>query len=357
MSSQQRRLPKFQLLPKKPKLITSIIAVILVVIGSLSILYAWQLPPFFNHTVRTNDAYITSKTTILSSSIGGFVTDVYVRDFQHVNKGDLIIKLDDRVLEQNLNKAQALLKISQNNLNNFEAIKQSKTQDVEANKLKLYFKQENLTNVKRDYDRLKALFATKSASKQDLDNAKTIYKEALIELEQAKLDLSKAKLALTNYENSFASLNALVEQAKANVNLAKIDLANSIIKAPVDGVLGMISAKVGQYVRQDENITHLIPEEKWVVANIKETKINKIKVGKKAKLYVDALDETLTGEIAVISPATGSEYSVIKVNNATGNFIKIVQRVPVKILIDPAQQGLDKLKSGMSVVVDVDTRD
>ncbi|WP_257005864.1 HlyD family secretion protein [Helicobacter pullorum] len=136
-----------------------------------------------------------------------------------------------------------------------------------------------------------------------------------------------------------------------------IDLDNSLIKAPIAGKLGEIGAKIGQFVSQDTALVYLVPKDIWVIANIKETKMDKVKIGQKVVFSVDALnDKEFSGVVEEISPATGSEFSAIKVNHATGNFIKIVQRISVKIKIDSNQARLDDLRVGMSVVVEVHTQ-
>jgi RND family efflux transporter MFP subunit len=147
---------------------------------------------------------------------------------------------------------------------------------------------------------------------------------------------------------------ATLEAAQAALELAKINLANTKILAPEDGRLGEVTARLGQYVAAGTQLTSIVPRKIWVTANFKETQMKGMEVGKEVSFTVDALNhKKFTGRIESLSPAAGSEFSVLKPDNATGNFTKVTQRIPVRIAIDPNQEGLDKLAPGMSVVVRV----
>lgn len=152
------------------------------------------------------------------------------------------------------------------------------------------------------------------------------------------------------------SLEANVESAKATVRLAEIDLANTSITAPRDGTLGEVTGRVGQYVSVGTQIGSVVPDQVWVVANFKETQLAGMTAGQKVTFTVDALGhETFTGRIERFAPATGSEFSVIKADNATGNFTKVAQRIPVRIAIDTEQPLVtNRLVPGMSVIASVD---
>ena len=151
------------------------------------------------------------------------------------------------------------------------------------------------------------------------------------------------------------SLEAAIKNAEAAVRQAQIDLENTRIVAPVDGTLGEIGVKQGQYVTAGTQLTTLVPEGKWIIANFKENQIHGMRVGQLATFRVDALPGvTFKGHIERFSPATGSEFSILKPDNATGNFTKVAQRLPVRIRIDPGQPEAAALAPGMSVVVRID---
>jgi multidrug resistance efflux pump len=154
-----------------------------------------------------------------------------------------------------------------------------------------------------------------------------------------------------------ASLEASVLNAEAAVELARIDLDNTRVTAPRDGQLGQIGVRLGAYVNSGAQLMALVPDTLWVIANMKETQMDKVRVGQPVSFTVDALNHLqLRGHVQRISPATGSEFALLQSDNATGNFVKIAQRVPVRITVDPDQAEVKRLRPGMSVVVNIDTR-
>ena len=154
-----------------------------------------------------------------------------------------------------------------------------------------------------------------------------------------------------------AALEAAVAQAEAALKLAQIDLANTRIAAPVDGEVGEVGVKVGQYVAPGTQLMGLVPQAVWITANFKETQMKDVRVGEPVRIRIDALPGTsLRGRVERIGPAAGSEFAVIKPDNATGNFTKVVQRLPVRIALEAGQAETARLRPGMSAVVSIDTR-
>ncbi|PAF53763.1 secretion protein HlyD [Helicobacter sp. 13S00482-2] len=343
--------------PKKPQLIATIISIIAVICGILSILYAWQLPPFFRGVVSTDDAYIQTKTTLLSPRVSGYVTDIYVHDFGSVKQGDPILQIDRRIFVQKVNEAEANLQSMQSSLDAYdenyrlrEAIVNEKKAIIDADKATL----ENATS---QNTRVSKLVKKGSLSAREYEDTQTILKKSLYALAQSQAQYQKAIEELQAYKISKAALQADVKRAQALLELAQINLEYSLIKAPVDGVLGQIGARIGQAVTQGTPLAFLIPDLKWVEANIKETKMKDVHIGQKVTFSVDALGGAiLQGTVERISPATGSEFSSVRVNNATGNFIKIIQRIPVRIKINPNDPHFKDLKAGMSVIATIHTQ-
>lgn len=345
-----------QWLPKKPKFIVSIIATLTVICGIFCILYAWQLPPFGLNLAKTNDAYIKSQTTLISSVLDGYAINVFVKDFDIVKQGEPLIQIDDRIFKENLKKAESQLKISQNKLENFDQVLAIKTDDVNAKDSAIQIKQADFNKFEADFIRISNLFKKNGASKKEFEQSKADYLRAKFDLEISKLDLDKAKYELQNYKNSEPILEAQVQIDKSLVELANIDLEHTLIKAPISGQIGEVGAKIGQFISKSSPLLYLIPDEKWAIANIKEIKMQNVKVGDKAVISVDALGgTTINGVVEEISPATGSEFSPIKVNNATGNFIKVIQRIPVRITLDKQDPNYKLLKSGMSIIASIRT--
>ncbi|OCR03294.1 secretion protein HlyD [Helicobacter pullorum] len=341
---------KYSWLPRKPKLFVIVSTIIGMAIGVLLILYAWQLPPFFMNVVATNDAYIQSSTTILSPQVSGYITEIYVKDFETIKEGQPLFQIDKRIFTQRVEEARANLTIAQNALKTCAQDYLLHEANIKEKEAQIKAVEANLQNMQADFKRSKMLIKQQALSKRDYDNAAANLKSTQAQLQQVLQEFESFKTNQT-------TLEAEVKRAESLLELALIDLDNSLIKAPIAGKLGEIGAKIGQFVSQDTALTYLIPKDIWVIANIKETKMDKVKIGQKVVFSVDALnDKEFSGVVEEISPATGSEFSAIKVNHATGNFIKIVQRIPVKIKIDSNQARLDDLRVGMSVVVEVHTQ-
>lgn len=345
---------KYSWLPKAPKLIVIIPTSIIVIIGILLILYAWQLPPFFLNVVATNDAFIQSKTTLLSPQVSGYVTDIYVKDFEVVKKGQPILQIDKRIFTQKVNEAEANLASAKSNLDAYDKNYQLREADIAEKKAQIESIKAKLYNAQKENDRVSSLVAKGSLSKRDYDNAHSSLLSISANLKQAMANYQKSLQELEAYKTSKEILEAGVKKAEASLEMAMIDLDNSLIKSPIDGKLGEVGARLGQFVGQGTSLVYVIPDIKWVIANIKETKMNRVAIGQDVSFSVDAMgDKVFRGKVEEIAPGTGSEFSQIKVNNATGNFIKVIQRVPVKIAITDDDSRVADLRAGMSVVVEV----
>lgn len=325
------------------------------VCGIALVLSAWNLPPFKGSAQTTNDAYVNGQVTTISPQLSGLIVDIPVQDYQQVKKGDVLIKIDDRTYVQEVNKAKAALKTSQADLANFAHDLETAKAEVDAKKASLDSSKAALVQKKNAWGRIDTLVNKGFSTESDHD-------ETLLALNQAKADVLSAKAALTVSEQNLAAmdnkretLEAAVSEAKADLELAKINLERTSITAPLNGTLGKVAARVGQYVSAGTRLTTEVPSKVWVVANYKETQLPKMKVGQTVTFTVDALNgQKFSGKIERFAPATGSQFAAIQSDNATGNFTKVAQRVPVRIAIDPDQPGNDRLVPGLSVVTTVD---
>jgi multidrug resistance efflux pump len=207
-----------------------------------------------------------------------------------------------------------------------------------------------------DLRRNKELVSDGSVSKREFDVTLAANAQTVAAVAQAKATLEIARQDLQTVIVNRGSLEAAVTSAEAAVQLARIDLSNTRILAPRDGQLGQIGVRLGAYVNSGAQLMALVPDQKWVIANMKETQMNNVRVGQPVHFTVDALNHRkFTGHVQHISPGTGSEFALLQADNATGNFVKIAQRVPVRVTIDPDQQEIERLRPGMSVVVSIDT--
>ncbi|QUS35036.1 HlyD family secretion protein [Falsirhodobacter algicola] len=331
----------------------TILALVLGVIGVAFVLFAWQLPPFSTSVERTDNAYARSKITFVAPQVQGHVAEVLVTDYQEVKAGDLLARIDDRIYVQQVAQAKAQLAQQQAALASAAQQRASATAQEGAAEAALNAARVNSDVAQREFDRFQTLVQRGVTSQADLDTARAKRDQAAADVNSAEAQVEIAKQDILAAETARGSTEAAIEAAKAALQLAQIDLDNTRILAPEDGRLGEIGTRVGQYVTAGTQMMGLVPHRVWVVANFKETQVADMKIGQPAEIYVDAWKgRKLTGWIESVSPATGNEFSVLKTDNATGNFTKVTQRLPVRIALDDEASGL---VPGLSVEVRVDT--
>jgi len=324
--------------------------------GVLLVLYAWNLPPFRSTLQSTENALVRGQVTIISPQLSGYVIEVRVQDFQKVAKGELLMRIDDRIPTQRLAQARAELANRQAALANFAQSASSARATIAQNQALLASNEAQRLRAQSDLRRVEELAADGSLSARELDAARATGAQSAAARDQARATLEIARQNLRSVDVNRAALEAAVANAEAAVRLAEIDLANTHITAPRDGQLGQVTVRQGAFVNAGAQLTALVPEAMWVIANMKETQMGNVAVGQPVTFTVDALGNArLRGRVERISPATGSEFSVIAPDNATGNFVKIAQRIPVRISIDPNQPLAQRLRPGMSVVTTIDT--
>ncbi|WP_172327614.1 HlyD family secretion protein [Mangrovicoccus sp. HB161399] len=332
--------------------IPTLLVVLIGLLGVGTVLYAWQLPPFGGHEIRTENAYVRGSVTTISPQIAGYVTEVPVNDFQTVKAGDVLVKLDDRTATQTLAQAQAALesaagalKSNAQDINSAQAVLESRKAAAQAAKAAL-------DTAQAAWNRQDKLKAKGFLSQSDADDSQLSLHQAEAALTEAQSNVDVAREDVAAAKVQTDTLKADLASAQAAVELAKIDLEHTVIRAPRDGQLGQIGVKTGQYVTAGASLMSHVAPQVWVIANVKERELADLAQGQQVRFTVDALhDRAFTGHVAVFSPATASEYSVLGNSTATGNFTKIAQRLPVKVEIDPGQDGADRLAPGMSVVL------
>lgn len=336
--------------------LATILACTIGVLGVLGVLYAWRLPPFETTIRTTEDAYVRGQVTFIAPQLAGVVAEVAVQDYQRVKAGDLLVRIDEDSYREKVAQAQAALDAAEASLANSDQDRKSAEASVKAAEAGVVSAKASLKLANANLDRSNALKKRGVLSNQNADETQLSYEQAQAAVQQAAANAETARQSLASVITGRTSLEANVRQAEATVKLAQISLDYTRIVAPVDGRLGEVSAHVGQYVTAGTKLTSLVPDTIWIVANFKETQLAGMNIGQKVTFTVDALGKAeLTGKIASFSPATGSEFSVLGSSNATGNFIKISQRLPVRINIDPDQALAARLVPGMSVVASVDT--
>ncbi|WP_434990912.1 HlyD family secretion protein [Xanthomonas melonis] len=328
----------------------------LALLGVALVLYAWRLPPFVSAIERTENALVHGQITVIAPQVSGYVTQVLVQDFAHVRRGQLLATIDDRIYAQQLEQAKAQVQTAQANLANWEQQRHGAQATIAEQRAALRSTQAQRERTRSAYARAQQLANQKLVSEQDRDTAFAARAQAEAGVTQARAAVQAAEENARSVTVNRAALEAAVANAHAAQQLAQINLDNTRILAPRDGQLGQLGVRQGAYVTNGTQLMSLVPDTLWVVANFKETQMAKIRIGQRASFTVDALnDATLRGRVQEISPAAGSEFSVLPADNATGNFVKIAQRIPLRIDVDPNQPLAARLRPGMSVVVAVDT--
>lgn len=341
--------------PRK-RLISSAIFAAIALTGVLIVLYAWQLPPFGSPIESTENAQVHGQTTVIGPQLSGYVHEVPVQDFQFVKAGDLLVRLDDRIYRQRLDQAVAQLAVQKASLANNLQQRRSAEATIAQREAELQNTVAQGRKSAADLRRSQALVTDGSVSKSELDVALAADAQAKAAIAEAKAAVLIAKEDLQTVIVNRGSLEASVANAEAAIELARIDLDNTRIVAPRDGQLGQIGVRLGAYVNSGAQLMALVPNRLWIVANMKETQMANVRLGQPVTFTVDALNHfKMHGRVQRISPATGSEFSVMPADNATGNFVKISQRIPVRIIVDADQPQAERLRPGMSVVVSIDT--
>ena len=321
------------------------------------VLYAWQVPPFHGAIERTEDAQVQGQVTLVAPQVEGYVVEVAVQDFQQVRRGQLLARIDDRIYAQQLQQARAQLLAARAELAAWDQQRRGAAAASAQVAARIQAQQAQREHADAVLRRANELAAQRLVSEQDREAALASDRQARADLVQARAALQAARENERGIETGRRGLEARVAAAEAAVELARINLDNTRILAPRDGRLGQVGVREGAYVATATTLMALVPDELWVVANFKETQMARIREGLPVRFTVDALDGlALSGHVERIAPATGAQFSVLPPDNATGNFVKIPQRIPVRIGIDPGQEPLlSRLAPGMSVVVAVDT--
>lgn len=270
--------------------------------------------------------------------------------------GQPLVQIETNQYEMKLAQAKAGVLSQQASLGQIKQAQNSATANVAVMNANIESAKVSLANAKAQHARMAELVKMNAVSRQEYENSLTNVQKAEIAVAQAIAQKHNAEQEIANVKINAENNNIAIENAKAGLELAKLELSYTTIKSPISGRLGEITAKEGQLVAVGTNLMSVVPPEHWLIANVKETEIGQIAIGQSAQITVDALGgkQVLTGKVVQIAPATGSEFSASKTDPSTGNFIKVAQRVPVKIAFDDNQDNVKNISIGMSAVVKID---
>ena len=341
---------------RRPSVTAVVIAVLVAVAGVLLVLYAWRLPPFATTVMTTNDAYVQGRVTGMATQVSGYVRDVLVEDYQSVQRGQPLARLDPRTYQQQVDQARGTLDASIANLDNAAQTINTNRANLQSTQADLLAKQAEQERTAIDLRRLSDLAARGSISIRDRDQAVSDARTAAANVAKSRASIQVAAESIKTAIVQRRGLAATVESNRASLEQARINLANTVIYAPNDGQVGATAVNQGQYVAAGSQLIYFVPREIWVVANFKETQTRNMRVGQAATVGVDALGGVrVAGRVVALSPAAGSQFSVLKPDNASGNFTKVVQRLPVKIALDMRDRSAARMRPGLSVVARVET--
>ena len=327
-----------------------------VLVGVLVVLAAWRLPPFTGPDQATEDAYVQGWTTVISPQVSGYVLQVPVDDFEQAPRDRVLVVIDPSTYRQRVEQAKAELDAKIADLANNRQTLERGHAGVATEDAAEVSAEAQLGKAQADLRRSTDLVRDGSLSVRENDQNVAAAREAQASVAQAQAQHRAAVEVVRSAEVNEGALKAAVEAAQAQLDSAQIDLGHTVIRAPQSGQLSEVDVRVGQYVTNGSQLMFLVPPTRWVTANFKEAQTHAMRPGQSAWFTVDALAGTrLRGHVERISPAAGSEFAVLKPDNATGNFTKVPQRISVRISIDPDQPASARLRPGMSVEAHVDT--
>ena len=308
-------------------------------------------------TQTTNDAYVRADLTQLSSRVAGEVLKVAVSDFQRVKAGDLLIQIDPADYEAQVSQAEATVEAAQaalDNLSNqielqYATIAQAEAQQVSAGAAEVQARQEE--------ERQQSLSQSEAGTRQRLEQATAAYAKAQADVRASRAVIAAQRHQLEVLTGTKKQRGADLAGAKAALAAARLKLGYTRITAPFDGVVGQRQVQAGDYVNVGSSLIAVVPLPKvFIVANYKETQLTHVAPGQPVDITVDTFPgEQMHGRVERIAPASGSQFALLPPDNATGNFTKVVQRIPVRIALDPNQPLLARLLPGMSVVTHIHT--
>jgi membrane fusion protein, multidrug efflux system len=339
-------------------LLPSLFAAVLAVALAVGLLTNWNRWVGAAGAQWTDDAYLQADLTPLSAQVAGRVLSVAVEDFARVKAGQLLVEIDEAPFRASLAQAEANVAGAHAAIRNLDAQEHLQEANIAAAEAQLQGVQATEVRNELEARRQHALLATRIAGTEQLvEQADAAWKQSQAQAAQAAAAVEAAKRQLDVQKSQQAQLDASLKAAEAERDLAEINLGYTRIAAPTNGMVSQRRVFAGQYVGVGTQVISVVPlAHLYVIANYKETQLTHLTIGQPATIRVDTFSTvTLHGHVVGWSPATGSQFALLPPDNATGNFTKVVQRIPVKLLIDDDGGLGDRLRPGMSVEATVDT--
>lgn len=339
----------------RPALVTVAILLVAAAIG-LAISGKWNALVGASSAQTTDDAVLRADVTPLGTKSAGLVEKVQIEDFQPVKAGDLLVQLRDDDFKAQVDLAEASVRAAKAALASLRKQKELQTSRITGARANLAATAADLLRAKLERVREEQLLSTGAITKQQVELAVADHEryQATMAGREAEIDAQRKQVSVLDAQEAEAVADLAAKEASLKV--AQVNLDYTRIVAPEDGYLGEKKVRPGQFVSAGTQVVSLVGRKVWVIANYKETQVANVKLGDGVDVAVDgAPNVVFKGRVEKISPATGSQFSLLPPDNATGNFTKIAQRIPVKIALDPEQPQFDRLRSGMSVLATIHT--
>ncbi|MGH7065712.1 MAG: HlyD family secretion protein [Stellaceae bacterium] len=326
---------------------------VLAAAGAVVVLFATQWDRWVGGSTRqvTDDAYIQSDITPLSAKVAGYVREVAVDDFDRVKAGQLLVRIEADDFRARVAQAEAELAGAEAAIQNLKSRKQAQHAAVAEAGDAVAATEADVVRTRQEAVRQQKLLATGFGTQQVVEQADAAARRFAATLASTQAALAKEQRQMAVLDTEESELRAAAKAKQASLDLAKINLGYTTIVAPVDGMVSERRVYRGQYVHEGAEVISVVPlADVWVIANYKETQLTRVAIGQRAELRVDTFPGHVIGAmVESISPASGSQFSLLPPDNATGNFTKVVQRIPVKLRINPDNPLAGHLLPGMSV--------
>jgi len=365
--TETKRTHKKEQEPKKTNKVFLIVLLLLVAGGAW---FGISKYTHAQHHEETDNAHVEANISPVIPRISGYVTDLQVKDNQRVKKGDTLLVLDDRDLKIKLEQAQAALATAQSNLGAAKASSTAATSNIATSRAsistidaQIETAKVNVWRTTQDYNRYANLIKDHSITQQQYEQALAAQQTAerqLQVLQEQKNQARQQTAAVATQSNATSSqigiASSVIKQRQVDVEDAKLNLSYAVITAAADGLVSKVNVQPGQFIQAGQSLFSIVlNDDVWIIGNFKETQFEKMKIGQDVSVHIDAFpDHEFAAKLTSFSPATGASFALLPPDNASGNFVKVVQRLPVKIEFkntnDPA---IKQLRAGMNAVVDV----
>lgn len=349
-STHQEKAKKLRKL-RRWQILISLLAIAILVWGVIQVVCLFLE---YKHTEISNDAQVEQYISPVNLRASGYISKICFTEHQQVRKGDTLLVLDDREYKIRVMEAEAALKDARAGATVIGATLQTTQTTASVFDASIAEIEIRLAKLEKDRQRYQNLVKRNAATPIQLEQIETEYEATHKKLEATKRQKKAALSGVNEVSHRRENIEAAIQRATAALEMARLNLSYTVVLAPCDGQLGRRTLEEGQFITAGQTITYILPDtQKWIVANYKETQVENLYLGQEVAITVDAIsDKEFTGTITAISGATGSKYSLVPTDNSAGNFVKIQQRIPVRIdFTNLSEEDNERLAAGMMVIV------